>query len=58
MGTDNKNQRANGRTVADLRMKLGLLQVTGMEAQSNYKADAGRETRSRSEFTCDFYQKQ
>lgn len=33
MGTDNKNQRANGRNVADLRMKLGMLQVTGMKAQ-------------------------
>lgn len=33
MGTDNKSQRANGRNMTDLRMKLGMLQVTGMEAQ-------------------------
>lgn len=60
VGTDNKSQRANGRNVADLKMKLGMLQLTEgwRHWGSNYRADAGRDARSRSEFTCDFYEKQ
>lgn len=58
MGIDSKSQRVNGMKEADLRMKLGVLRLAEQwRHRGNSRADAGRETSSRWEFACEFYQK-